>query len=110
MGRLNDAEDQLNKALDVRSKIGPPFDAAVTRENLAQLYEMRGNIEASKEMRMRGSPDQIACGHYQCPATQPFNIKQIRRCGGCKSAMYCSKGCQTSDWKRHKKFCRNPTA
>ncbi|KAL0951204.1 hypothetical protein HGRIS_007930 [Hohenbuehelia grisea] len=37
MGRLDDAETNLNLALGVRSTSGPPFDAAVTRETLGQL-------------------------------------------------------------------------
>ena len=27
-------------------------------------------------------------------------------CAGCRSALYCSKECQASDWKRHKKACK----
>jgi hypothetical protein len=27
-------------------------------------------------------------------------------CGACKSAKYCSVGCQKEDWKKHKKLCR----
>lgn len=31
--------------------------------------------------------------------------KGIYLCGGCHSQRYCSRECQKSDWKRHKKLC-----
>ena len=30
------------------------------------------------------------------------------RCSRCKKFNYCSKECQTSDWKKHKKQCKKP--
>ncbi|KAI0068207.1 hypothetical protein BV25DRAFT_1987024 [Artomyces pyxidatus] len=104
INRLDDAEAMLNQAMAIRTVTGPPFDAAVTRDNLARVFEMRGNLDAAREMRLRGSPDQIACGHYKCPG-QTFSKHALRRCSRCKSILYCSKGCQTSDWKRHKQYC-----
>ena len=28
------------------------------------------------------------------------------KCSSCKSAFYCSKECQTNDWKKHKNMCK----
>ena len=65
-GRLDEAEELLLEALDTREKrLGNSFDAAVTRENLAQLYEARGDGPKAKEMRGRGFPNNIACGNYK---------------------------------------------
>ncbi|CAB9513372.1 repeat and MYND domain-containing protein 2 [Seminavis robusta] len=30
----------------------------------------------------------------------------LKKCSGCSSLRYCSKDCQKSDWKRHKKECK----
>lgn len=65
-GRLDEAEPILLEALDAReNRLGNDFDAAVTRENLAQLYEVRGDGPAAKAMRARGFPNNIACGNYK---------------------------------------------
>lgn len=29
----------------------------------------------------------------------------LKLCGNCKKVMYCSRKCQTKDWKAHRKFC-----
>eukprot|EP00729_Bicosta_minor_P017662 gene17662-biopygen9417 len=40
-----------------------------------------------------------ACAH--CKAEGAANY-----CGGCSQRSYCSKECQTMDWKKHKKLCK----
>jgi hypothetical protein len=30
----------------------------------------------------------------------------LRKCGKCKDASYCSKGCQKAHWAKHKKLCK----
>ncbi|OJT04665.1 hypothetical protein TRAPUB_4459 [Trametes pubescens] len=88
MDRLDEAEEYLNKALRIRSHSGPKADLAVTRDNLGRLHEMRGDMQAAQDIRLQGASDNnIACGNYT-------------------AILYCSKRCQTADWKRHKKFCR----
>lgn len=31
--------------------------------------------------------------------------EDIKRCAKCKVVAYCSRECQKSDWKKHKKIC-----
>lgn len=64
LGRVDDAEVNLKKAVAIRNHAGPAFDAAVSRENLAQLYEIRENLKLAKETRLYGAPDNLSCGYY----------------------------------------------
>lgn len=64
LGKLDEAEGHLKKAVDIRSTAEPAFDAAVSRENLAQLYEIRGKLKEARDTRLLGSPDKMACGYY----------------------------------------------
>ncbi|KAI0724580.1 hypothetical protein C8T65DRAFT_626969 [Cerioporus squamosus] len=106
MQRLDKAEEYLNKALRVREHSGPKSDLAVTRDNLAKLYEMKGDLPAAQEMRLRGKADNnIACGNYNCQKLSN-SLSNLSQCTACKSVFYCSRPCQAADWKRHKKYCR----
>ena len=40
-----------------------------------------------------------------CKFCGKINLK-ILKCGRCKSAVYCDDKCQKSDWKEHKKECK----
>ncbi|KAH9849734.1 hypothetical protein C2E23DRAFT_838269 [Lenzites betulinus] len=108
--QLDKAEDYLNKALRVRTQSGPKSDLAVTRDNLGRLFEMKGDLKAARRIRLQGSPDNnIACGNYEC-AKLSNSLSQLSQCTACKSILYCSRRCQTADWKRHKKYCRRNDA
>lgn len=45
-----------------------------------------------------------------CRKTQDQLPNLLKRCGKCKFQWYCSRECQKSDWKRHKKVCGNTRA
>ena len=59
--RLDEAEKHLQLAIKIRNAEGPTFDAAASRENLAIVYEMRGDLLAAKKMRK--STGKFACGN-----------------------------------------------
>lgn len=87
LNRPDDAERVLSRALQIRREIEPAFDAAVTRENLGAVYEMKGNLEAAREMRQRGRPHQVACGNYDVrvwlsalPSSQLTSPSALVRC------------------------------
>ncbi|KDQ12449.1 hypothetical protein BOTBODRAFT_416420 [Botryobasidium botryosum FD-172 SS1] len=98
LGKLDEAEKMLGKALRVRDDTsfggmgaGPRMDAAVTRENFAQLREAQGRLADAKEI--------------QCPR-QMFKVAQLRVCSNCSCVFYCSAAYQKADWPRHKRPCR----
>ena len=61
--RLDDAERHLTIALRIRNEDekGPKADAALSRENLAIVYEMKGDLSAAKQMRK--STGKVSCGN-----------------------------------------------
>ena len=38
-------------------------DSRETRDTLGRLYEMKGDLKAAEEIRLKGLPDNIACGN-----------------------------------------------
>jgi hypothetical protein len=63
--------------------------------NEGSLYKKFRNFE--KRLKMIGIPLKRTCAF--CGVTRKF----MSRCGECKFKKYCSRVCQTKDWKRHKK-------
>lgn len=66
MNRLDEAEMFLQKALNIREASPRPqdeIDTAVTRENIAMVYEMRGDLPRAKQMRRVGSPNNMLCAY-----------------------------------------------
>ena len=64
MGRLDEAEDQLRRAVVVRTTSGNVFDAAVSVENLARVYEAKGDLTAALDTRLAYDPSNMVCGNY----------------------------------------------
>ncbi|KAJ6620497.1 hypothetical protein B0H10DRAFT_2021813 [Mycena sp. CBHHK59/15] len=44
-----------------------------------------------------------------CDFADCENYEKLNKCARCKTAMYCSKTCQKSDWPNHKVMCRLAT-
>ncbi|KAI0847120.1 hypothetical protein F5Y00DRAFT_242366 [Daldinia vernicosa] len=106
-GRLDEADEAFHKALPIREGGGPVLDAAVTRDNIGQLREAQGRFAEAREIRIRGTGEQMVCGHYDCPQGRTFTQRELKACGACQSVFYCSKECQKQDWtQRHKPLCQ----
>ncbi|KAI0335308.1 hypothetical protein GY45DRAFT_1221121, partial [Cubamyces sp. BRFM 1775] len=108
MGRLDDAERWLNKSLDVSVATRDFKEITNTRENLARVSQARSELLKAKALRMLGAPDDMRCGNSGVFKTQSYfrGFPDLRICGGCKGAFYCSSECQRADWERHQKLCR----
>ncbi|KAG8921087.1 hypothetical protein FRC00_009153 [Tulasnella sp. 408] len=79
LGKFDEAEESLSRAVEIRENGGPgaAFDAAVSKENLAQVYEAKGLWEQARQIRTK-VPNQMVCSNYN-----------------------------TADWRsRHKKYCK----
>lgn len=66
MGKLDEAESNLKKAIATRNGAGAQyaFDAAVSRENLAQVYEARRDLQKAKETRLSAGKLSMARANY----------------------------------------------
>jgi len=104
MDKPDEAQKHLEEALECRKKM-PNFDTAVTRENLGQLWEMKGDLLKAREIRNAGGPNAMACGSPTCPG-EMFKRAELLACGRCGSVYYHDKACQRKDWARHKKYCK----
>ncbi|KAJ7120751.1 hypothetical protein C8R43DRAFT_1136692 [Mycena crocata] len=72
-------------------------------EALSKLMEAR--MEALSSWKDSGRPSYKGCNNMQCGK---IGLQaEFRCCGRCRSAVYCSKPCQVTDWKAgHKTACR----
>ncbi|KAJ7657194.1 hypothetical protein DFH06DRAFT_459097 [Mycena polygramma] len=53
----------------------------------------------------RGDPEYEEAPVRFCSMDQCFNHKDLKQCGRCKVASYCSAECQRQNWKQHKPTC-----
>ncbi|KIJ37727.1 hypothetical protein M422DRAFT_781615 [Sphaerobolus stellatus SS14] len=106
LGKYDEAETNLRRAVTIRNgSAANSLDAAVSRENLAQVLEAKGHLREAKETRDSGKPNSIACGHSYCPGAT-FNFSQLQACPKCHCVYYCSAKCKQSDSARHTPFCK----
>ncbi|PIL24387.1 hypothetical protein GSI_14140 [Ganoderma sinense ZZ0214-1] len=82
-GQLDNAEEYLNKALRAREHSGFKSELATTRDHLGRLFEMKGDLKAAREIRLKGLPDNIACGNSDCLRLQN-SLKELSKCSTCK--------------------------
>ncbi|KZS92477.1 hypothetical protein SISNIDRAFT_486505 [Sistotremastrum niveocremeum HHB9708] len=113
LGDISGAEEAFLKALYVRDdKIhgglgeGPRLDAAVMRENLAQVREAQGRFADAKELRLRGqSKGQICCANHKCP-NQLFLLSGLKFSVLFRILLFCRMpGTEKQDWRRHRGPC-----
>lgn len=73
MGKLDEAEGNFRKAIDIRKGMAhKSWDNAVTRENLAQTLEAKGDLKGAKEVRLFCGNDNVCCAHYEVRAISGF--------------------------------------
>ncbi|KAG7385935.1 hypothetical protein PHYPSEUDO_000897 [Phytophthora pseudosyringae] len=111
LGELDEALALLSAALEVRDRADERAGVAIalrdgnlTREEVAKVYEARGDCATALELRQPGTR---ICGNEACEALDYEDEKKLHACSRCKCVFYCGKSCQRQDWKnRHKPLCR----
>lgn len=63
LGKLDEAEKNLQYAVRIRNLKGSHFDAAVSRDNLGRVYEHKGEYAKAREIRMFKT-DKMTCSYY----------------------------------------------
>jgi tetratricopeptide (TPR) repeat protein len=64
LGKWDAAEKNLQDAVRIRNNAGPEFDAAVSRDNLARIYEKKGDFTKARSIRLT-FPQKMACSYYE---------------------------------------------
>ncbi len=67
---------------------------------LCQLHQDLGGNVDHDSIKMLSDAGCFSCGKMD---------KQMKRCGACKIARYCSKECQKRDWRNHIALCNEVT-
>jgi tetratricopeptide (TPR) repeat protein len=72
LGKWDEAEKNLLDAARIRDASNQkPFDAAVSRDLLGQVYEYRGDLVKARETRTK-FPNRMACSFYEVRLRQPI--------------------------------------
>ncbi|VDC00439.1 unnamed protein product [Peniophora sp. CBMAI 1063] len=65
-------------------------------------------LHRDKERERLERLKRIHCGWYRCEHHCVKTDGSLRKCAGCNDVRYCTRECQTADWKaRHKNECGN---
>lgn len=70
------------------------------------LKKLETNGQGNDAGTAQGSSATNEPGCATCCAGTTSDGSALLRCGQCKAVRYCSKACQRSGWKEHKKTCK----
>lgn len=96
---------ELNQYLE---KIGATlikYAGVRIKESLKPVNDKELEVLLKNAFNDESSFDEILCNIefcYNCKKT----VEQMKRCGKCKTAKYCSAECQKKDWPKHKLECK----
>ena len=113
VGNFSEALALFTRALAIFRKEFPPDHPSVAAcMNYIAIanYEL-GNSDASAAAGQAATAaarrSQVQCAAAGCPRKLKADGTPLDQCGGCKRCYYCSKVCQTADWKAgHKVECK----
>ena len=85
---------------------GEEYDAAISRDELAWVYESRGEPARAREVRLSRGASGLVCSHEPCSTTAARCGRALKGCSKCHAVWYCGPDCQKKAWKAgHKAVC-----
>ena len=110
---IPEALASYTRSLAILRHIGPPDHPGIVdcMRNIAVLNALRGNSDAAAvataAAALTARRSQVQCAAAGCPRKLKADGTPLDYCGGCKRCFYCSKACQSADWKAgHKAECK----
>jgi len=101
-----DAEDMMGQMQTLGKTIFKPGTVIFIRDPWLKAAMDGGSairVEDSKDIAI--VRDDTCC--YSCSKSEIELGEKLKRCSRCGGAFYCSRDCQSKDWKLHKKVCRD---
>eukprot|EP00245_Coleochaete_scutata_P014569 TRINITY_DN6255_c0_g1_i1.p1 TRINITY_DN6255_c0_g1~~TRINITY_DN6255_c0_g1_i1.p1 ORF type:complete len:285 (-),score=54.45 TRINITY_DN6255_c0_g1_i1:711-1565(-) len=78
------------------------------RFNLDQLSGTVSTVEVGENITVKRVPLSSKIQRQDCVLCH--SELHLMKCGRCRKVYYCSRDCQTRDWKNHKAICKEPSA
>ena len=111
--RFSEALAHFTRAETVYRGVLPPDhpDIAGCMLNITTANYKLGNFDAAAvaaaAVDATARRSQVQCAATGCPRKLKADGTSLDQCGGCERCYYCSKACQTADWKAgHKAECK----
>ena len=111
--RLSDALAHFTRAEAIYRGTLPLDHPSITdcMRNISVVNARLGNVDAAAAAAAAAASaarrSQVQCAAADCPRKVKADGSPLDQCGGCKRCYYCSKACQTADWKAgHKMECK----
>ncbi|CAM9691130.1 unnamed protein product [Pylaiella littoralis] len=108
-GAIGATADPASAATGVVPHSGPCGVVRTAAEK--QVPSTRGHLNVVLSDIKRGADAAVLCSRETCGRRQGDVKEGFKRCGRCRTTVYCSKECQVEHWKAgHKQMCnRSPS-
>jgi tetratricopeptide (TPR) repeat protein len=93
-----------NGPLEVR-KFRADCDAAILSGRMEDL-QIPATMQVIPQPQQQDADSSLRHKCLKCGKTAADVRKRLSKCSRCKLVSYCSKDCQSADWKGHKVFCK----
>ena len=106
---LSEALTHCTRANEIFRRVLPPDHPQITRcmHFIADVNAALGHADAASAAAAAAVTSarrsQVQCAAAGCPRKVKADGSPLDQCGGCKRCYYCSKTCQTADWRAGRK-------